>query len=290
MGVVKYEPLKGRFGVRVSGLEVETMDDAAFAELERRFYDAGVMVVAGQSLSPAGLARFGARFGTLYRNPTSPYRVPEVPEIMVLSNRRQDGRVVGQSRAGEAWHTDMCYNTLPGRITMLHAIEVPIRDGRPLGDTKVADQVTACAALPEEIRRELRGAVAVHDFNAAFERRIRYEGKPALTAEQRALRPPVTHPVIARHPVTGQEVLYVNLGFTTEIVGMEPARSKELLEFLFEFQVRPEFLYSHPWQVGDILLWDDISTVHQATLDYEDDEIRHMFRAQVDGDRPLLAA
>lgn len=290
MGTPVYEDLTPGFGVRVSGVDVEAMDDATFAGLERRFYDRGTMVVAGQSLSPAGLARFAARFGTLYRNPTSPYRVPEVPEIMILSNRREGGRIVGQSRAGEAWHTDMCYNAQPGRITMLHAVEVPMRDGRPLGDTKVADQAAACAALPAAMREELRGKLALHDFNAAFERRIRYEGKPALTPEQRALRPPVTHPVIARHPVTGREVLYVNLGFTTEILGMEPARSRELLDFLFAFQVRPAFLYSHAWRVGDILLWDDLSTVHQATLDYEDDEIRHMLRAQVDGDRPLLAA
>jgi taurine dioxygenase len=287
---MRFETLHPTFGVRVSDVDVERLDEAGFAELERRFFDAGVMAIGGQDLTPAGLSRFGSRFGTLYRNPTSPFRVPEVPEIMLLSTRRQDGKVIGQARAGEAWHTDMCYNRLPGRITMLFGEEVPMRDGQPLGDTKFADMVACYAALPEAIKEEIAGAEAVHDFNTAFDRRITYEGKPRMTEAQRALRPPVRHPMVARHPVTGRPFLYINLGFVTEIVGFAPERSRVLLDWLFAFQVRPEFLYRHKWRRGDILLWDDLSTIHQATLDYEDHEIRHMLRAQVDGDRPLIAA
>jgi taurine dioxygenase len=287
---MRFEPVHPSFGFRVSDVDVETMDDATFAELERRFYAAGVMAIGGQTLSAAGLARFGSRFGMLYRNPTSPFRVPEVPEIMVLSTRRENGKVVGQARAGESWHTDMCYNRQPGRITMLFGEEVPMRDGEPLGDTKFADMVACHEALPAEIKSEIAGAEALHDFNTAFDRRITYEGKPKMTEAQRALRPPVRHPMVGRHPVTGKAFLYINIGFVTEIVGFTPERSRELLEWLFAFQVRPEFVYRHKWRQGDILLWDDLSTIHQATLDYEDHEIRHMLRAQVDGDRELVAA
>jgi taurine dioxygenase len=115
---------------------------------------------------------------------------------------------------------------------------------------------------------------------------IREKGspRPPLTKTQRAAKPPVTHRLVVRHPYTGEHCLYADPGYTTRIVGMGEVESRGLLDDLFAFQTRPEFLYRHKWRVGDVLIWDNIATIHMATGGYAPHEHRFMYRTQVLGD------
>jgi taurine dioxygenase len=109
-------------------------------------------------------------------------------------------------------------------------------------------------------------------------------GRPPLTEAQKAEKPPVVHPMVVRHPFTGRKCLYADPGYTVRVLGLSERESDELLEYLFEFQVRPEFQYRHKWRVGDVLIWDNIATIHMATGGYGPDEHRLMLRTQVLGD------
>jgi taurine dioxygenase len=105
--------------------------------------------------------------------------------------------------------------------------------------------------------------------------------RSALTAEQRAAKPPVSQPIFRTHPITGRTVLYCNPGYATHIDGMPRAESDELLSFLFAHQEQDKYFYAHQWAEGDVLMWDNIGTMHNAVPDYRADEPRYMRRVQV---------
>lgn len=273
-------------GARLKGLDVRgTLDPARLCLIEQLLFHNSVLAIDAQSLDVTGMRDFCMQLGPLHRNVTTRAATKQHPEIMVLTNRRDaDGNPLGNNDAGQDWHTDMSYNAIPGRFTALHAVEVPTRDGEPRGDTQFGDMYAAYEALPEDIKQEIEGASAWHDFHKYYdEARRKGSNRPELTAEQRARRPRVLHPLVGLHPVTGRRFLYADPGYTVEIEGMAPARSRELLDFLFEFQLQPRFVYRHRWRVGDVLIWDNWSTVHRASSDYEPPEWRFMLRAQING-------
>jgi taurine dioxygenase len=194
-----------------------------------------------------------------------------------------DGKAIGLGDAGQGWHTDMSYSREVALANVLHAIKVPMREGRPLGDTQFRNMHAAYEDLPSEIKTRLTGRTATHDF-AKFWDMMR--GRPgsrrsALTAEQRAAKPPVSQPIFRTHPITGRTVLYCNPGYAMHIDGMPRAESDELLGFLFAHQEQEKYFYAHQWADGDVLMWDNIGTVHNAIPDYRADEPRYMRRVQV---------
>lgn len=286
-------------GARLKGVDVSgELGGADVCLIEQLLYHNSVLAIDGQHLDAAGMRRFCMRLGPLHRNVTTRAADREFPEIIVLTNRRAaDGTPLGNVDAGQDWHTDMSYNAIPGKFTALHAVEVPMRDGVARGATRFADMYAAFEALPDDIQARIEHAVALHDFHKYYdEARRRGSNRPELTAEQRAKRPRVPHPLVGRHPVTGRRFLYADPGYTVEIVDMDPEESRRLLEFLFAFQIQARFVYEHQWRVGDVLLWDNWSTIHRATADYGPQEYRYMLRAQINGwpgqemfDHPMAA-
>jgi taurine dioxygenase len=160
---------------------------------------------------------------------------------------------------------------------------VPTRNGQPLGDTQFRSMQLAYDDLPSDIRRRLAGRTATHDFAKFWDMMRRRPGsqRPPLTSEQRAKRPPVSQPIFRTHPITGRAVLYCNPGYTVRIDGIDEAESAELLAFLFAHQEQGKFFYAHKWAEGQVLMWDNIGTVHNAVPDYRPDEPRYMRRLQV---------
>ncbi len=273
-------------GARLKGLNVNTeLSAAELCLIEQLLYHNSVLAIDAQSLDVAGMRRFCMQLGPLHRNVTTRAATAEFPEIMILTNRKApDGTPLGNSDAGQDWHTDMSYNAIPGKFTSLHGVEVPTRDGNPLGDTQFCDMYAAYAALPDEVKAAIDGKVALHDFHKYYdEARARGSQRPELTPEQRATRPPVPHPLVGVHPVTQRRFLYADPGYTVEIVGVAPAESRRLLDFLGEFQLQPRFQYRHKWRQGDVLIWDNWSTVHRASADYGPNEYRYMLRSQING-------
>ncbi len=275
----------GGVGARVTGLDLrEPLAAGQFPVLLRALATHGVLCFPDQDLEAPHLSAFGSRFGTLEVNVANMFHAPGHPEVMILSNMRDEaGTPLGLNDAGQGWHTDMSYSREIALANVLHAKRVPLRDGVPLGDTQFLDMHAAYDDLPDEVKQRLEGRVAIHDFEKFWEMMRARPGssRPALTDAQRAKKPPVPQPIFRVHPVTGRRVLYCNPGYATRIEGMDPAESDAMLEFLFRHQSQDKYLYSHSWTPGDVLMWDNIATTHNAVADYGADEARFILRVQV---------
>jgi taurine dioxygenase len=243
----------------------------------------GVVRFPAQRLSAGELRDFAARFGELEINVANAYQEPGIPEVMILSNIVRDGKPIGLADAGQDWHTDMSYSRTIAFANVLYGIEIPHRDGRPLGATEFCNMHAAYDGLPADLRRRLEGMTALHDFNKFWEmmRRAKGSKRPPLTEAQRKAKPPVSHPVFLTHPITGRKVLYANPGYAVRINELSEKESDEVLAFLFAHQVKPEYRYAFRWRAGDVLMWEDIGTIHNAVADYGPDEHRLIKRCQV---------
>jgi taurine dioxygenase len=201
---------------------------------------------------------------------------------MILSNIVENGKPIGLADAGQDWHTDMSYSRTIALANVLYGVKIPRRDGKPLGSTEFANMHAAYDGLPAEMRRDLEGMTVLHDFNKFWEMmRSRGSPRPPLTEAQKKARPPVSHPIFLTHPITGRRVLYANPGYSVRINELPQKQSEEMLEFLFEHQLKPEYRYAFHWQEGDVLMWEDIGTIHNAVADYGPDEHRLVKRCQV---------
>jgi taurine dioxygenase len=195
--------------------------------------------------------------------------------------------LIGIPDAGQNWHTDMTYNRSVGYANALLAFQVPMRDGRTLGATEFCDTAAAYADLPNELKQQLANATAIHDLNYYWEfmRREKASPRAPLSDAERAAHPPSRHPVFLKHPVSGTPAIYVNPSFTTHIDGMSKEKSDDLLKILFDQVLKPIYRYTHQWNVGDLLIWDHLSTWHNAIADYGPDEPRLIKRCQIMADR-----
>ncbi|WP_052121117.1 TauD/TfdA dioxygenase family protein [Inquilinus limosus] len=275
-------------GARISEIDLaQPLGEEDFGIILGSLAQHGVIWFPGQQIDAGQLKAFSARFGTLEINVANAFQEPGHPEVMILSNITENGRPIGLSDAGQDWHTDMSYSRDIAFANVLYAIKVPRRDGVALGATEFADMYAACEALPDEVRKRLEGATALHDFNKFWEEMRRRPGsnRPPLTEEQRRQKPPVSHPILLRHPISGRTVLYANPGYAIRIDGWDQEESDRMLDFLFEHQLQERFRYTHRWREGDVLMWDNISTLHNARPDYTKDEHRLIKRCQVMADR-----
>lgn len=274
----------GSLGATIAGLDLaRPLADGDRDLIARALGDYGVIRFPRQQLSARQLADFSARFGQLEVNVANAYQEPGIPEVMLLSNIVANGKPIGMSDAGQGWHTDMSYSRTIAFANVLYGIEIPQRDGRPLGATEFGNMRAAYEGLPGDLKQRLAGKTVLHDFNKFWEMMRREKGsrRPPLTEAQRKAKPPVSHPIFLTHPLTGRKVLYANPGYAVRINELPEKESDELLEFLFAHQLRPEYRYAFHWQAGDVLMWEDIGTIHCAVADYGPGEHRLIKRCQV---------
>jgi len=244
----------------------------------------GVVCFPRQKLTARQQRDFAARFGELEVNVASgPYQEPGIPEVMTLSNIVKDGKPIGLSDAGQDWHTDMSYSKTIAFANVLYALEVPRRNGKTLGDTEFSSMQDAYDGLPDELKKKLEGMTVLHDFNKFWEMMRREKGskRPPLTEAQRKQKPPVSHPIFLEHPITRRKVLYANPGYSMRINELPQKESDRVLEFLFEHQLKHEYRYRHQWSEGDVLMWENFGTIHNAIADYGPGEHRLVKRCQV---------
>jgi len=272
-------------GATIEGLDLaQPLSDEAHDLVLRALGQYSVIRFPRQELSGRDLANFSSRFGKLETNVASThYQEPGVPEVMVLSNIVENGRPIGLADAGQGWHTDMSYSRTIAFANVLYGIRIPHRDGKPLGATEFSNMQAAYEGLPADLRKRLDGMTVLHDFSKFWEMMRREKGskRPPLTEAQRKAKPPVSQPIFLMHPLTGRKVLYANPGYSVRINELPEPESGEVLEFLFAHQLRPEYRYTSHWQAGDVLMWEDIGTIHSAVADYGPDEHRLIKRCQV---------
>ena len=283
-GNVKIIPSGEALGATIEGLDLaQPLPAEGFDAVMRALGEHGVIRFPRQQLTGRQLADFSARFGELEINVANSYQEPGIPEVMILSNIVANGRPIGMADAGQGWHTDMSYSSTIAFANVLYGIRIPHRDGKPLGATEFSNMHAAYADLPDDLKRRLKGKTVLHDFEKFWEMMRREKGsrRPPLTDAQRKAKPPVSQPIFLTHPLTGRKVLYANPGYSVRINELPEKESAETLEFLFAHQLRPEFRYVSRWQEGDVLMWEDIGTIHNAVADYGPAEHRLIKRCQV---------
>ena len=271
-------------GASIEGLDLAVpLSQAEFDAVLQALARHAVIRFPRQELSSRQLAEFSARFGELEINVANAYQEPGIPEVMILSNIVEDGKPIGLADAGQDWHTDMSYSGTIAFANVLYGIQIPRRGGRALGATEFSNMHAAYVGLPSEMKRDLEGMTVLHDFNKFWEMMRREKGskRPPLTEAQRKAKPPVSHPIFLTHPITRRKVLYANPGYSLRINELPEKESERTLKFLFEHQLKPEYRYTFGWHEGDVLMWEDIGTIHNAVADYAPHEHRLIKRCQV---------
>ena len=214
-----------------------------------------LLLFRNQHFDEATLVQFSKEFGALEIHVREEYLSREHPEILYVSNIEREGRRIGILADTEVgWHYDQIYLPKPAVGSLLMADILPPEGG----NTEFADMCAAFDALPETTQAKLEGCLANQSyeaFNQAY--------SVPTNNKQKARSPDIHHPLVRTHPVTGKKALYLCPGMTTDIVGWDAEESAEMLAFLFDWTTRPEFVYSHEWQPGDALLWDNACTMHR---------------------------
>jgi putative 2-oxoglutarate oxygenase len=257
---IETRPLHPSLACEVLGLRLwETPDPAIVAQLRDLWSRWGVLVFRRQALGEPELAAFCALFGPLERTVRTDWASPTVPEIGVISNLRDgQGEPIGGLGDGEIeWHSDQSYMMHPATGAALYALELPPAGGT----TSWLDLRAAYAGLPERLRHAVEGRRGVFSY---IKRLAGYQGADRVISEEATRKtPPVAHTLTHRHPVTGDEALYLDSTTTIGVDGMDVAAGVALLDEIYAAAIRPEHIYTHHWQVGDLLLWDNGFTMHR---------------------------
>jgi len=271
-------PLSCALGAQISGVDLSRDLTADQRDaIEQALLKHQVLFFREQPITPQQQVRFAAQFGDLHIHPIYP-NVPEQPEIMVLDTALTD------VRDNAIWHTDVTFLPTPALGAVLSAKQLPAYGG----DTLWASGIAAFEALSKPLQTLLDGLTATHDFTRSFplERFGTTAQDLARWEEARRKNPPLSHPVIRTHPVSGRKALFVNDGFTTRINELEAAESEAILKLLFAHATRPEFTIRWRWQENDVAMWDNRVTQHYAVDDYRPQR-RVMHRATILGDAPF---
>jgi len=253
-------PMGQSFAREIIGLRLwEPQDDPTIDELRALWADHPVLVFRRQALSEDELADFSACFGPLERTVRTDWASPVRPEVSLISNLKDaQARPIGGLGDGEIqWHSDQSYVKEAATGAMLYALELPPEGGT----TSWVDLCAAYAGLPAGLKRAIEGKRAVFSY---AKRLAGYQGVDQVISEEAKRKtPPVLHPLVHTHPVTGKPALYLDSTTTIGIEGLDDAPGDALLEEIYESATRPEFVYRHHWQVGDALLWDNGFTMHR---------------------------
>jgi alpha-ketoglutarate-dependent taurine dioxygenase len=279
---MELQPLGPALGVEVTGVDLsEPMDNARFAAIRRALNDHCLVLIRGQDLSEGEHVAFARRFGDLQIHVLKQYLTTPYPELYVLSNKAVDGKPIGNHKEGWNWHSDLSYLEVPCLGSVLYSREVP-----PEGaDTLFASMYAAYDALDAATKATIADLKAVHSYAGYYGKY--FADRTPLSAEQKAATPDVIHPIVRTHPETGRKSLYVGQDIVKEILGPPAAEGAALLARLNEHAISEDFTYRHKWRAGDVVIWDNRSTMHKATPYDDQAYIRVMHRATIKGvDRP----
>jgi taurine dioxygenase len=289
---MRIEPLCEVVGAEVLELDPGAeLDQDTVAALDAAFVRHGVLLFRGGPLGPAELVAFSACFGALQPHVQRAYQHPEVPEVVVMTNRKPDGSFdeAGARRGAientrDGWHSDLSYDASPAKATLLHAVEIPSRGG----NTCFVNAHLAYLSLPEDMRERISGLEAEFVYGGHQRNPSLKIAAATLDAQaQRTAR--AIHPVVSAHPVTGLPAIYANPALTTRVLGVSGEESEEILAAIADALDRPELRWEHRWSVGDTLMWENRGGVmHTGRLDYPREEARRFIRTTVSGG-PILA-
>lgn len=267
---LRVKPMTVRIGAEIDGVDLSRpIDDATFDVIYQAFLRWKVIFLRDQDITPEQHLAFARRFGKLELHPISP-TVPGHDELLLLA------RGAGVRNGEDEFHADVTFKACPPKCSVLRGIEVPEYGG----DTIWIDMAAAYRGLPNAVQQQIAGLHAVHDFEPVFGHRLSGDRLEAMRRDYPAMK----HPIVVRHPETGEQILYVNRLFTTHLAdaytakGMTRAESDALLAKLFDVVTIPENQVRFRWRRNSMAIWDNRATQHYAVYDYADPEGRQTRR------------
>jgi len=279
------ENLEAALGAVVHGIDVSRPLAAdEVRTLEQVWRERLVVVLRGQKLSDPQLIAFSRQFGELDPPGPNPYGEPfirEHPELNVISNVVENGKPIGNLGDGEAvWHADMTYVEVPPKAAVLYALEVPPSGG----NTYFANMLAAYDALPADLKAAAQGRIAVHDAstNSAGMLRKGYK-KVTDVREVEGTR----HPLVRTDPGTGRKALFLGRRPNSYVIGLAVPDSEALLDALWAHATKPQFAMCHAWQVGDVLMWNNLCVLHRRDP-FDARSRRVMHRSQIKGTERIV--
>jgi len=282
---MKISPLSDQLGAEITGIDAAALDDETFSRLRDALHDNVVVVVRDQALSPAAQTDFTRRFGEIQYHINSEYKMPDQPEVLILSTEMVDGKNVGIPDAGSDWHSDHAYVDRPTAYTILQSVKVP----KTGGDTEWTNMVTAYETLSDAMKARIDGLIGIHSFNRMRNPRMTRATRHRNDAEYYAQRSPpdAFHPLVRTHPHTARKALFISPRFTIGIKDMDDGEAQPLLDELFAHIDNGDFVYHHTWRAGDLVMWDNRQALHLACGGVEPPEVRRMHRTTVMGEVPV---
>ncbi len=255
------EPYTPTIGAVIHELDLSRpLDATTQAELRRALAEHEVIFLRDQQLTPHQQVEFTRIFGNVAEVKAFFPRLDAHPEIEIVES------TAARPKAASNWHADITWRDNPPVGTSLYAQVIPASGG----DTIWSSLTRAFESLPPGFQAYLETLTAVHSWEISgwTEYLLQQDASGEQLREARAKYPPVEHPVVRVHPVTGKKILYVNPTFTSRILGLPRAQSDALLTQLFDLAKQPEFQARLRWQPGTLAVWDNRSTQHYAVGDF----------------------
>lgn len=273
MSGLKITPVTAAIGAQIAGVDLrEPLTESLREALLDALVTHHVLFFRGQDITPEQQVAFAKEFGPISYPPFAP-KYGTNPEYIVLDQANPRGE------GADAWHSDNSFMTEPPMGSLLRAVQIP----EVGGDTCFASTVAAYEALSPPIQRLVDGLTAVHDITKPLAKGIAAGHTTANLAEVQAQWPPVEHPVVRTHPVTGKKSLYVNRNSTTHLVGVGERENEALLPMLMDHIRSPEFQCRFSWDTHSVAFWDNRSAQHFAVPDYQSRRI--MNRVTIAGEK-----
>jgi taurine dioxygenase len=274
--MIQVQPFSGAIGGLVTGVDLcESIDSNTFEQLQKALLEYEVLFFRDQPMSAQNHADFANLFGAPQLHEAYDH-VEHFPQLTILENDRDRPSKI------EVWHTDMTFRMCPPLGSILHGLIIPEKGG----DTLFASMSAAYEGLSSQMQSLLSGLTAVHDFSFGFKESLEEPGGAERLADMVSANPPVEHPVVRTHPVSGRKSLFVNPLFTVKIKSMHAPESRAILEMLYHHMVTPEFSCRFDWQPNSVAFWDNRITQHKPVNDYWPQH-RKMQRITIDdGERP----
>jgi taurine dioxygenase len=274
-------PTGRALGAEITGVDLRCLNATAFERIMQAWHRHSVLLFRGQSLNDLELIAFSRRLGDLDQAPIQENGrryVEGLPEIYIVSNVKVNGEAIGSLGDGEAaWHTDMSYLDMPPKASLLYALEVPAAGG----NTSFCTMYGVYDALPPALKERIAGLRIKHDATYNSGGFVRQ----GLTAtDDPRTSPGAAHPLVCTHPVTGRRLLYLGRRRNAYLLGLALAESEALLDELWSVVARPEFAWQHVWRGGDLVMWDNRSTMHRRDA-FDPAARRIMHRTQVKGEQ-----
>jgi taurine dioxygenase len=271
-------PLSNALGAEVCGIDVTVpLAEDLVSAIRRAWHRHHILLFRGIEWTPEQHIAFSRSFGELDTHDATPRdRLPGFPEILHVTTRPKDGKPSETRAAGRNWHSDYAYTARPAAASMLYCVEKP-----PVGgDTMFCNMARAYEQLSPTLREIVAGLHSVYDFSLVADVNKRSADYVARLLE---INPPIAHPAVCIHPQSGVKALFVSER-VSHFDGMTRAESAPLIRYLCDVATRPENVYRHQWLPGDMVCWDNRTTMHLALADFDPQAPRTMLRTTLAGE------